>query len=276
MAVPFRSSDAKWVYLLSDVSYGKEGGYVNFTRSADRGQTWSSVQSLVSYTVDDDLLPSIAGGLGGEVLVAWGLYCEYCEYPQSPTQHIELRRSSDFGKSFSAAAVVRSDGYGDTAVAFGNAGTAHLVYNLRDYPFTVGSPMYVYSNKAPYTNWSSPVPLSDDISATDYSPTALTVSACGGASVLHAAWLDDRVGAGKYHVFYTRKVAKTGEAWSPNLRISGMPLAAAEPAYYTLVEGIVAGGGTAVGFWNQWATPSASSTPGPVWASRIASGGNCP
>lgn len=270
LAAPLRSGDANWVYLLSDINDGKEGGVTFFNRSADRGQTWSAVQWLESHSADYHVWPSIAGGLGGEVLVVWGKD----GYNWDGSRHIEIRRSSDFGRSFSPAFVVRSDTAGDTAVAFGNAGTAHLVYTQRDFYGITGKPMYVYSNKAPYTTWSSPVPLSDDISASGYSAPALSISGCGAASVLHVVWMDDRDGAGEYNTFYTRKVAKNGETWSANMRISDT---AVRPTYPTwTVAGIAAGTGTAIGVWGERAAPFSSLVPGPTWASRIAPGVSCP
>jgi hypothetical protein len=98
------------------------------------------------------------------------------------------------------------------------------------------------------------------LSASDYSPPALAVSACGsGASVLHAVWLDNRAGSETYRIYYTRKVAKTGERWSANL-----PVSAVSRYGYSLA----AGTGTAVGIWSDRVSA--------IWASRIAPGVSCP
>jgi hypothetical protein len=151
----------------------------------------------------------------------------------------------------------------ETAVAFGFSGTAHLMYATN----------YIYSTKAPYNNWSAPTALNEDASANTYSP-ALTVSGCGsGASVLHAMWIDDRAASGRYNAYYARKVARTGENWSPNLRLSETPLS---PTYgYGLIAGIAAGVGNAVALWGQSGRYK-YVTPGPVYTSRIAPGVTCP
>lgn len=268
LSAPLRTSDAKWVYLLSDLQHF-DSGQTDFTRSDDAGRTWSSRQNLIYYydTSGSVSRPSVAGGLGGEVLVAWG-EDNYDWDGNLLFSKIFVRRSADYGNHFSADVAAVSDTFGDTAVAFGNGGTAHLVY-LDGYN---GKPSYVYSTKPPYTAWSQPVVLNDDISASSYYSPALSVSACGSnTSVLHAVWMDDRLGVDKFNVFYTRKVAKTGETWSPNLRISGTPT----PSDYWLSAGIAAGVGTASSVWGHQ-DPYSTSGPRPVWASRIAPGVSCP
>ncbi len=266
LSTPLRPSDPKWVYLLSDLRH-YDSGHAEFTRSADGGRTWSSGQRLTGYddTSGNVNCPSVAGGLGGEVLVAWGEDL-YDWDGNLLFKNVFFRRSADYGNSFSADMVAVPDTTGDTAVAFGSGGTAHLVY-LDGYN---GKPSYVYSTKAPYTAWSKPVALSDDTSASGYYSPALSVSACGSnTSVLHAIWMDDRLGTDKLNLFYTRKVAKTGEMWSPNLRISGTVMS---PDYW-LGAGIAAGVGSAVSVWGQ---QNRYASPVPVRSSRIAPGVSCP
>jgi len=273
LSTPLRASDAKWVYLLSE-TLTPVSSHTNFTRSADQGQTWrpAEVDLVASYYTSTT--PSIAGGLGGEILVAWGEFHYDVDGPLLDRQ-IFVKHSNNYGATFSADITAVPDIFGDAAVAFGSGGTAHLIYTREWYgdDFYNGKPSYVYSTKAPYTAWSQPVVLSDDISASSYRTPALTVSACGsGASVLHAVWLDDRAGSENYSVYYTRKVAKTGEDWSPNLRVSGT-LPVDSTGYPLFAPAIAAGMGTAVGLWGQlWGY----YLPDPVWASRIAPGVSCP
>lgn len=273
LSTPLRASDAKWVYLLSETAT-PVSLHTYFTRSADQGQTWrpAEVDIVASYFTSTS--PSIAGGLGGQILVAWGEY-HYDYDGNLLDRQIFVKHSNNYGATFSADITAVPDTYGDAAVAFGSGGTAHLFYTREWYGDEVynGKPSYIYSTKAPYTAWSQPVVLSDDISASSYRTPALTVSACGsGASVLHAVWLDDRAGFENYSVYYTRKVAKTGEDWSPNLRVSGT-LPVGSTGYPLLAPAIAAGMGTAVGLWGQL---SGYNFTNPVYASRIAPGVSCP
>ena len=250
LATPLRASDAKWVYLVSEF-YSHVHHSFDFVRSSDRGKTWSVKQSLNTFysTYDGyDTNPSIAGGPGGEVLVAWG----NLDY-EPESFHIAVTRSTNYGSSFSPPTVAVPNAYGDTAIAFGNSGVAHLVYNDS---WNQTGVFYTYSTKAPRTTWALPIKLNDE-PAPYYGSPALFVNACGSnASVLNAAWMDDRLAPGKSNVYYTRKVAKTGEQWSPNLRLD-----------YGSTPVIAAGMGSAVAVWGE---------SGAVWASRIVPGVICP
>jgi hypothetical protein len=157
-----------------------------------------------------------------------------------------------------------------TAAAFGVGGVAHIVYEQDKSNDEIGNAKirYVYSSKAPYTSWSSPVTLNDDSGHRHLNP-ALSVSACGSdTSVLHVVWTDNRLGPDKYNVYYTRKLARPSQPWSPNLRISGTSLVDG----FRLYPGIAAGAGNAVALWGagNFGDPSA------VWASRVAQGVTCP
>ena len=254
LSTPLTAGDARWVYLLVRHSEGGSTADFDFVRSGDRGQTWSAPYFLWGYdSWNGAMSPSIAGGRRGEVLVAWSWF-DCLDFDHPCKNAIDVERSSNHGAAFQQTITAVPDTYGESSVAFGAGGMAHLVYS--DYRGIY----YVYSTKAPYTTWSAPVRLNDDLSASLYYPPALAVSACGsGASVLHAVWLDDRAGSETYKVYYTRKVAKTGERWSANL-----PVSAVSRYNYSLA----AGRGTAVGIWVDWGSV--------VWASRIAPGVSCP
>lgn len=257
ISTPLTAGDARWVYLLV-TWFPEDDDIVDFVRSGDRGQTWASPRRLAgSDNLEGVLNASVAGGRGGDALVAWsfyGCYDDPCRY------EIQVTRSGDHGATFQRPISAVPDTFGPSSVAFGAGGTAHLVYTVDYYQGTPGT-YYVYSTKAPYTTWSVPVRLNDDLSASNNSRPALTVSACGsGASVLHAAWLDDRAGSDR--VYYTRKVAKTGERWSANLPVSPI-----SPISDTGPPRLAAGTGTAVGIWGRGDG---------LWASRIAPGVSCP
>jgi hypothetical protein len=260
LATPLRASDAKWVYLVSEFYWHVLHSF-NFVRSSDMGKTWSVKQSLNSFysTYDGyDTSPSIAGGLGGEVLVAWGNW----DY-EPESFYIAVTRSTNYGSSFSPPTTTVPNAYGGTAVAFGNSGVAHIVYNDS---WSQGGVFYTYSTKAPRTKWAMPIKLNDK-PAHGYRSPALFVNACGGnASVLHVVWSDDRVQTDHHNVYYTRKVAKTGETWSSNLRVSGRELQPPASA------AIAAGSSTALGVWGTRYFDSGL----PAWASRIAPGVSCP
>lgn len=239
--------------------------------SADRGQTWTAPHLLVTgsnlsyYSAP----PSMAGGPRGEVLVTWG-YSEILD--NNTIWEVRVYRSPDHGANFEKLIAVPNT-FGKPAIAIAAGGTAHIVYTVDSGPSPIGS-YYVYSTEAPYTEWSAPVALNDDTSASNYSFPALSVSACGrDTSVLHTVWLDNRAAFKKYNVYYTRKVVKPGEFWSPNLRLSGTPVVPSSSFITNYTAAIAAGVGTAVGLWGQWDTLDSSR---PVWTSRIAPGVSCP
>lgn len=265
LATSLGAGNANWLYLLST-----QYPVVNFTRSGDSGKTWYSTQRLITCGGRDEYVsdPSVAGGPKGEVLVAWG--SNDCNGTSGA--RIEVRYSANFGATFSPALAAAPNVGGKTAVAFGSSGVAHLVY-VPDYVSGAG-PYYAFSTKAPYGNWSSPLLLNDAVSVNEVFSPALTVSSCGASnSVLHAIWLDDRAGAGKLNVYYTRKVTRTAETWAANLRVSATSPGSDSDYPPLLIPAIAPGVSSAVGLWGQetW-----SDTSGPVWASRIASGVSCP
>lgn len=260
LATPLRPSDARWVYLVSE-SYSHVQHSFDFVSSSDMGKTWSAKQLLDRFysTYDGyDTAPSIAGGLGGEVLVAWGNW----DYDMDSLS-IVVTRSTNYGSRFSPPTVAVPNAYGHTAVGFGSGGVAHLVY---DDSWSKLGVFYTYSNKAPRTTWKNPIKL-NDAPAHEYGPPALSISACGGnASVLHVVWSDDRVQTDYHNAYYTRKVAKTGETWSSNLRVSGR-----ESPYSG--ASIAAGSSSALGVWGtRYFGVSGRQT----WASRVAPGVRCP
>lgn len=270
LAISLSASDRQWVYLLS-TAHGFDDDYSDFIASADRGQTWTAPQLLVTgsnlsfYSAP----PSMAGGPLGEVLVTWG-YSEILD--NNTIWEVRVYRSPDHGANFEKLIAVPNT-FGKPAIAIAAGGTAHIVYTVDSGPSPIGS-YYVYSTEAPYTEWSAPVALNDDTSASNYSFPALSVSACGrDTSVLHTVWLDNRAAFKKYNVYYTRKVAKPGEFWSPNLRLSGTPVVPSSSFITNYTAAIAAGVGTAVGLWGQWDTLDSSR---PVWTSRIAPGVSCP
>jgi hypothetical protein len=267
LGTPLRATGKSWVYLVA-----KQYPFVFFSRSGDSGKTWYPPQQLISCGGRDEDVsaPSLAGGPGGEVLVAWGF--RWCG--GSADERTEVRRSTNFGKTFSPAVVAVPDIVGITSIAFGTRGTAHLIYVPDNFGSGTDGPFYVYSTKSPHAQWSKPILLNDAVSVGGTHSPALTVSACGSnTSVLHAVWLDDRVGLENYNVYYSRKIARTGQPWSPNLRVSTTSLSASYD--YSPTATIAAGVGAALSLWGG-RQASWINTPRPIWASRIAPGVSCP
>lgn len=172
-----------------------------------------------------------------------------------PTEEssIKGRRSSNYGASFGQSFAVANTFSSHQDVAFGVGGVAHVA-------FANGAGVYyVFSSKTPYTTWSAPVKLSGN-AAEFYDNPSLTVSACGGnATVLHVVWAEypPNSAGEKYNIYYARKLARTGYAWSPGLRVS-------DAAMLEGFFGIAANADSALAVW------------GGVQASRIAPGVICP
>lgn len=266
LATPITENDANWLYIvIGENVYGNDGENYYFSRSDDWGNTWSPVDDILSHGErEGPTPPSIAGGPGGEVLISYSYVV--CENPtcSTETHDIKVNYSSDRGAHFQEHIVAVPDAIGDTAVAFGGAGTAHIVYTPWYENTPAFGPYYVYSTKPPYTKWSKPMALNAESPAQYVASPALAVSACGsGTSVLHAVWLNSS--SGKDSVQYTRKIAKTGQEWSPKLRLSETSIT------YGSTPAIAAGLGTAVAVWGRY-----YNQPARVSASRIAPGVSCP
>lgn len=269
LATPLTASDARWIYILIGETtdfYHTANRY--FARSGDSGQTWTVPGIMLGWNGTEgpaEATFGFAGGPGGEILITYGYII--CDSPSclNVAHDVRVSHSSDRGSTFQENIVAIPNAVGETAAAFGAGGTAHIIYTpwYEDNP--AFGPYYVYSTKAPYTKWSKPTALNAKSPALYVAYPALTVSTCGSASVLHAVW--HGVQSQKHDVFYKRKIAVTGEEWSPKLPLSG-----------SAVQGgfrpsIAAGMGSAVALWGQYAK---DPKPARVYASRIASGVSCP
>ena len=272
LATPLTASDARWLYILiGETTYFSDPANRYFARSGDRGQTWTLPRIMLGWNGTEgpaNATFGFAGGPGGEILISYGYVV--CDSPSclNDAHDVRVSHSSDRGSTFQEHIVAIPNAVGSTAAAFGAGGTAHIIYTpwYEDDP-TFG-PYYVYSTKAPYTSWSNPIALNARSPTLYVDSPALTVSVCrGGLSVLHAAWLE-HIGSGNYDTFYARKVARTGEEWSPKLRLSR----ATSITNYASTAAIAAGDGArAVALWGKY-----YNEPRAVWTSRVASGVSCP
>jgi hypothetical protein len=267
LAMPLREKDANRVYLLAEMAIQGLTG-LDFTRSSDRGVTWTPRMYLGgNWAFGGDYGEAIAGGPDGEVLVTLGFW-DFSIDNAPPIKNLTALRSSNYGRTFTRSVIAANVGTWDTDAAFGVGGAAHLVYQEA----TNEGPRirYMYSQKAPYTSWSMPVTLGSDIYNSDTTPSSpsLTVVGCGTLrSVVHVVWMSNWEGPDRYNVYYTRKV--TGNyPWSSSLRVSGNPVAQGDRAE----PGIAAAANNAVAVWGS----GLYGNPFAIWASRIAPGVTCP
>ena len=266
LATPVGPSDANYVYLLADMTIQSVTGF-DFTRSSDRGATWSprKVLRAGTYFGGGDFGEAIAGGPGGEILFSAG---RWDTFDPPPTKSLEVFRSSDYGRTFKKSVIAPDVGTYETDVAFGAGGAAHIVYaETGDGSSRI---RYTRSLRPPYTSWSAPVTLGSDIHNGEQNVTrpALVVSPCGSAgSVPQVVWLSDWTGPESFNVYYTRKLA--GNPWSDSLRVSDYTLAQGDSAEVNFA----AAAGKAIAVWGAagWST-----NPFVVWSSRIAPGISCP
>jgi hypothetical protein len=224
IATPLRESDAKRVYLTVQSSFGNPGRNISFSRSDDRGLTWGSARGIAGGNSENRVGGGqVAGGIGGEVLISW------FEDERAPDliPGFWIIRSPDHGTNFDPPVRVATDYAGFASdVKIGRAGVAHLVYErrsrrpLKDF----GDIGYTWS-PPPYTTWAAPVTISDAARPREQVEPSLVVEPCGSGSLLHVIWWDNRLSPSSdpdrlSDIYYTRKLARTGAAWSPNLRIS--------------------------------------------------------
>jgi hypothetical protein len=218
------------------------------------------------YMIGGAIGYSVAGGSGGEVLVAW----DYFHY--TGIERIVAQRSGNFGRMFDSPLVAAEEVHRtthDPDLKIDSGGVAYIVYEAYDSGAADSSIRYIYSSRAPYKAWASPVTLSGDVPGRLFHAPAIAVEDCGRANLLHVSWLDDRT-----DVSYTRKIASPGYAWSKRIRVSNPSSPVGEqPA----LNGLASGGGNAFAIWTDRrpiTDPNKDRTN--VYGSRITSGVDCP
>jgi hypothetical protein len=177
-----------------------------------------------------------------------------------------VARSADHGASFLYGVADQSNDLSlrDPDIKIGPSGTAHLVYAKGSNP---GSAVLYKYSYAPYGNWSAePVRLDNSVPEANVATPQLAVGACGRASILHATWADLLNGASK--VFYTRKIAQRGYAWSEPLKVGEL-----KNGIYT--NGLAAAGPKAFSIFSGRTAPDPQNKWG-IAGSRISSGVTCP
>lgn len=229
-----------------------------FARS-DGGRVFSPAETLdagaelpLPITVQG---ASVAGGRGGEVLVAW--YHSGDDGPRVGTFELRVRRSANGGRTWDPLVVAAQDAYETgrdlgplelykqwwptmfPAVALDLRGRAHLVYGHDpeegDLTAEEGDIRYVTSGRAPWTDWSAPMTLNDDGLARAQGFPSLTVQGGRHAPVVDVVWEDTRNSPEVevdtatftspnlyYDIYHTRWTGTVsgGGSWSPNSRVS--------------------------------------------------------
>ena len=286
LAVALEDPDRLYVIAhREDITSGGHLTELMFSRSSDGGRTWSAAEVLVTGNYEGPYLlgSSIAGGRDGEVMVAWG----WAEFYNGTPKQIRIMRSRNFGATFAAPVVAVNDNASADVntpdVAFGFAGAAHIVYRRRPNATPVYSVRYTYSGHA-YQRWSAPVTIGRSAAVGFFSEARpeLAIERCGASSLLHVLWPDDRMvpqgrRSGKdLSLYYSRKLASSGSAWSKPLRISDE----SPPGLWdsTAVADLAAAGGNVFAIWSDVrGNPNRPTTlRSNVLGSAVNSGVTCP
>ncbi len=261
-----------WVYVSA--TRFDTPGFSNIvsTASADKGLTWETAvvhDSGSATTVVQGSRPK--GGPGGELLVAW--YHSGTDGWLDGSFQIRTRRSGDHGTSWDSRVVAASDtselpywlgpytfykrwwGGMFPDIEIDARGEAHLVYTHDPSPNGACLPIapsqcsldaedgdvrYTTSAGPPYTVWSPPETVSDDMTGRAQGYAALAVEPNGQ---LHVIWEDTRRGPDVpfsnpigcftppgvcespnmlYDIFYSRKTPG-GSGWFYNFRVNDTP-----------------------------------------------------
>ncbi len=225
-----------------------------FSRSTDRGLTWSSAIPISPPAQDGAVQGSqVAVGPNGEVYVAYELF-----YVGGKRQHL-LAQSLDGGQTFSAPVAVtplfnelsfnstyRKNSFSSLAVS-PSTGTVCLAY--ADQPNgSVGAQVkFVRWTPGVDAGFSAPQVLNDRSAGHQFFP-ALTVE-LGGA--IHASWFDTRNSAkrsSRYDIYATRSL-DGGVTFGANARVTPSLVNAGSASFIGDYAGIAAAGGAAHPVW---------------------------
>lgn len=221
--------DSDFVYVSAtrfrDGAPGLPPSAIAFVRSSDRGFTWTSPTILDSGSDAAPSTPAVvvqgsrpAGGLDGEVLVAW-----YHSGPDGFLNglfQIRTRRSGDHGASWDPISAAATELYEARFflgpldfyrrywpvmmpdVEIDSGGEAHIAYT--HVPLNLNLPAnaasaeqgdirYIHSSGAPYDVWSMPVTVNDDGPGRAQGFAALKIQHGGAESTVHIIWEDTRL-----------------------------------------------------------------------------------
>ena len=261
------AGQSNWVYV-SATRFDQFEPYqihIAFAASRDKGGSWNAAKLLDSSTDANYPPPLIvvqgsrpAGGMGGNVLVAW-------YHSDGPPRDllgvgensflIRTRYSSDHGSSFGPIVDAAVDTYETPYwlgpfesfyrwwgtsfpdVKIAADGSAHIVYTHDPVPGSVtaedGDIRYISSRAPPYFAWTRPVTISDSSVPRAQGFASVEVREASPRAV-YATFLDSRLSPISnllYDVFGTKKPLVPGGSWLPNFRIS----AQSSIAQYTFI-----------------------------------------
>ena len=223
-------SQANWIYITATRFNTPGFPQIAFTRSANKGNSFSAHTTLdgASAAVAQGSHP--AGGIGGEVLVAW--YHSGADGFLNGKFQIRTRRSGDHWVTFDAVITAATDGaelpfwlgpytqykrwWGGMfpSLEIDGAGGAHVVYahdpvasatctlpvpgggtrvvELCSPNAEDGDIRYINSNGPPYMAWTSPATVNDDGSGRAQGYPGLAVERNGS---VHVVWEGTRLAA---------------------------------------------------------------------------------
>jgi hypothetical protein len=247
------SSNKNHVYVTSTRFDFAGPCHIDFTRSSNKGLTWSAPQTLdtsVGICGSSNANPVVQGsrpngGRNGDVIEAW--YNSGADGWLEGSINIRTRYSANNGATFGPIVVAATDSFelpfflGPNAayhrwwggmfpdVEIAPNGSAHLAYisdpvaNPGGFSTTAedGDVRYTTSASPPYATWSAPVTVSDDVTGKAQGWVAMEADSDGSKTSLWAIWEDHRTSSTDnffYDVFHTKKEG-TG-AWAPNGKVT--------------------------------------------------------
>jgi len=233
---------------------GESTDMIVFSRSTDRGVTWSSPVPISPPEENGAVQGSqVAVGPYGEVYVAYELF-----YVGGKRQHV-FAQSLDGGLTFTAPVAVtplfnelsfnstyRKNSFSSLAVS-PTTGTVCLAY--ADQPGGSAGAQVKFTRWTPGVDsgFSVPQVLNDRSAGHQFFP-ALTVDQAG---TIHACWFDTRNSpkrSSRYDIYATRSL-DGGETFGPNSRVTAAPVNAGSATFIGDYAGIAAGGGAAHPVW---------------------------
>jgi hypothetical protein len=222
---------------------------IQFTRSSDKGKTWSTSTTL-DTSVGGCGNPVVVqgshptGGLGRDVLVAW--YNSGNDGFLNGTFNIRSRYSPDNGATFQAIVASQESLFelpfwlGPNAkyhrwwggmfpdVKIAPDGSAHIAYTAAPVPSPSaialtaanGDIRYITSPR-PYASWSTPATVNDDASGKAHGWATLAATSNRNGSLVYVLWEDHRnsvIDNQNYDVFWAKKVGL--RSWSSNEKLT--------------------------------------------------------
>ena len=274
ISTPVDPAESDWVYVTATLNERLAEDYgdplIMFASSSDGGTTWGEPvmmdeghREFTTTILVDDSRP--AGGLGGDVLVAW-----YYVGLAFNTVEIRTRYSSDHGATWNEIVIAAADTYLITFAArdpnpdveIDGQGGAHIVYTndpgQDQENGENGDIRYIESNAAPYLDWSAPITVNTDGLTRTQSWATVDTQMVDTNIYVYVMWADfrfTRKGSATppnpmevlYDIFYVWKLADSPQ-WSPNLRVTDVSSMAEERTFGDYID-LTANSNLVYGVW---------------------------